>query len=545
MIKILAVIPARGGSKGIPRKNVRLLNGKPLIWYSINNAKNSKYNLDVVITSDDEEIARIAEKFQTSFIQRPKDLAADNITLDPVIYHALVTFEQSQSKQYDYVITMQPTSPLLKTSTIDKAIDYILSNDVDTLISGVNKPHLSWTVQNGELVPNYEKRVNRQWLPKNIIETGAFLITKRSCVTSNNRIGKKVSIFETPENESIDIDSYHDWWIAERELNKKNILIRAEGYSKIGLGHVYRALLLSQNLNEHNVYLVTSKYSDLAITKFQESNFPFQIINDEKEIIHIIKDKNIDILINDILDTSKEYIEDCISTGVRVINFEDLGEGAKYAHAVINDLYEKKNDLKNHYWGSEYYCIRDEFIYSECSPFNEEVKEILVLFGGTDPNDLTKKTMKNILEMNLSNIKIKVVIGPGYQHKEDLEKMINHAENITLIHDVKVMSEIMNTADIGISSQGRTMYELCHMRVPTILLAQNSRELHHEFGYISNGFINLGLGVNVNDDTFKETLNWLIKTPQIRKQMRQQMEKSNFKNGIRKILRIILDEEDK
>lgn len=156
-MKILVVIPARGGSKGIPRKNVRLICGKPLIGYSITNALDSIFNLDVVVSTDDDEIERVALSYGAKVIRRSEELATDNITLDPVIYNALCKVEEKEKKAYDLVITMQPTSPLLKTVTLDNAIRYTIENNFDTVISGINRPHLSWTEVEGKIIPLYKE----------------------------------------------------------------------------------------------------------------------------------------------------------------------------------------------------------------------------------------------------------------------------------------------------------------------------------------------------------------------------------------------------
>ncbi len=164
-MKALVVIPARGGSKGIPRKNVRLMVEKPLISYSIENAINSLYNLDVVVSTDDDEIARISSSYGAQVIMRPENLATDIVTLDPVIFHAMNQMEKEQNVQYDIVITMQPTSPLLKRETLDAAIEYFINNDFDTVLSGINKPHLSWTEKEGKIrverVPNDEQNFKK------------------------------------------------------------------------------------------------------------------------------------------------------------------------------------------------------------------------------------------------------------------------------------------------------------------------------------------------------------------------------------------------
>lgn len=543
-MKGLIVIPARGGSKGIPRKNIRLMCGKPLISYSITNALNSSYDFDVVVSTDDKEIDRISLVYGAKVIKRPKELGADSVTLDPVIYHAVTYMETNMKNGYDIIITMQPTSPLLKTSTLDSAIEYFINNNFDTVISGINRPHLSWTELEGKIVPLYKKRLNRQYLPPNLLETGAFLISKREFVKENSRFGPKVSIYEVPENESVDIDSPQDWWIAEKELSKKNILIRTDGYSEIGLGHIYRCLLLAYNLIDHNIRFVISNKSDIGLKKIQASYFPYDVIYDDFDIGELVARYKCDIIVNDILDTEQQYIEYCKKLGIRIVNFEDLGTGALCADAVINDLYEKQNDYKNHYWGSDYYCIRDEFLLSEPANFRKVVQEVLIIFGGTDPCNLTYRLFNIIKSMSNNNIHYTFILGMGYKSAEELISEANKLNsNIDIVKDVKLMSEYMGKADIAISSQGRTMLELASMAVPTILLAQNGREQHHEFGYLKNGFINLGLGSEVEDQTIRETLLWLFNSPQIRKQMKDQMMKADLKKGIKRVVKIILNDE--
>jgi CMP-N-acetylneuraminic acid synthetase len=178
----MVCIPARGGSKGIPRKNVRLMNGKPLISYSIENAKSCDLITDIVVTTDDEEIIGIAKINDIDFIKRDTELSGDKITLDPVVYDAVVKMEQLKNIKYDIVITLQATSPLLKGETLKKAIESFLNSEIDTYISAINRPHLSWTKNQNGYLPNYEQRLNRQQLPPNYIETGAFFITKREYI---------------------------------------------------------------------------------------------------------------------------------------------------------------------------------------------------------------------------------------------------------------------------------------------------------------------------------------------------------------------------
>ena len=543
-MKILVVIPARGGSRGIPHKNIRIIGGRPLISYSILCALHSKYKPTVVVSSENDKIISVAQKFGAIAIERPVELSSDEVTLDPVINDAV---EQCESKfgQFDVVVTMQPTSPTLKTATLDAALDYFCSNSLDTLISGVNDPRLSWKESPNGIEPIYQERKNRQYLPNEYKETGAFVITKRCFIKTASRFGKKIAIFEIPKSEAIDIDDASDWYIAERELAKKRILIRVEGHKKIGLGHIYRCLQIADSMIDHEICFAISSYSDLGIKKLEDSHYKYVVLKDETQISNLIQEWHPDIVINDILNTSSKYIN-YLKKYSRVINFEDLGEGAVCADATINDLYTQSpsnNSAANTFWGSSYYIIRDEFLLAEQPHFNDKVKEILVVFGGTDPGNLTEKTLRALLMANLpSDSHVTIILGLGYEDFSKIEKMTVDT-NICVCQNVASISSYMEKADLAISSQGRTMLELASLGVPTILMAQNPREKTHEFGSIHNGFLNLGLGQEVDVLTLAMTVDWLIQCPQIRKNMHDEMLKTDLKSGMKRVRKIILNEE--
>ena len=542
-MKILVVIPARGGSKGIPRKNIRFMAGKPLISYAIGCAKNSSYDMDIIVSSDDEEIKYVASRYGAEILDRPDSLAGDSVTLDPVIFHAANKMEEIKGYKYDLVITMQPTSPKLSSDTLNKAIDYLLQNNYDTVISGVNDPRLSWRIEDGKCIPNYEKRLNRQYLPKDLKETGAFVITRREFVKETGRFGANVSLYEVPESESGDIDTVQDWCVAEMELNKKTILLRVDGYPQIGMGHIYRGLQIAYGLMEHKIYFVLSEKSEIGIAKIQSSHYPYEVIKDDDEILDLIDRYKADVVINDILNTTEEYVEKLKDKGVRVVNFEDLGTGSLAADATVNALYDGENTDKL-FFGSDYYLIRDEFVIAKPKEFAEKPEEILVLFGGTDPRNLTQKTIKALMTVEgIENIHITVILGMGYDKKDEIVDLTKECKNITIVQDVKLMSDYMSKADIAIASQGRTMLELAAMGVPTILMSQNSREATHEFGGIKNGYLNLGAGNEVDEVTIGKTVDWLINCPSIRKNMREQMLTRDLRHGLTRVKKIILGRE--
>lgn len=539
-MNILAVIPARGGSKGIPKKNIRLMNGQPLIAYAIKNGLNSKYITDVVVTTDDKEIEYIAKQYGAEVIKRDPKLADDKTTLDPVIYDAMIKDENKKNKKYDIIITLQPTSPVLKTETLDKAIEQFLDSDYDTYISATNKPHLAWTKNNGKIVPSYEKRVNRQQLPPNYLEAGAFFISKRDNVTENTRIGKNVSVYEIPEEESTDIDNSIDWVICENILRKKKIVFRCDGYKELGMGHIYHCLTLAYNLTGHDVIFVTNKNHLEGLNKIAESNMKYITIENDEQFFDFLEKYKPDIVVNDCLDTTEEYIKKIKMLSKKVVTIEDLGEGAKYADVIINALYDNKR-YNNEYCGEEYVCLRNEFLISRPKEFSPEVKKVLILFGGTDPSNLTKK-IYNMIKENYSkypNIHYNFITGIGYDCEKN-EIIQDEEKNISVLKNVSNISEYMSSADLAFTSQGRTVYELASMGVPSIVMAQNERETLHKFAQMTNGFMNLGLGKDLSTETIFNTFDWLIKTPQIRNEMRDLMLKKNIKDGIRNEIELIL-----
>lgn len=544
-MNILVVIPSIDDDNGILQKNVRILEGQPLMSYPIEMAQKSQFQLDICVSTNDDAIARVARRFNARVVERDESLNSNDVTLDPVVYHAWQVMSSRLEKNYDLVVTLQATSPLMTADLLDEAIERIMQDEsIDTLVSVTNQPRLAW-VENaqGEIVPVYNERRNRRQMPNYYLETGAFVITRASAMTPGSRFGEHVAVHEIPASKAVEIVSPQDWWVAETELSKKNILIRVEGFAKMGLGHVYRGMALANSLIHHNVHFIMSSKSDLAITKLADSGYTYTVVDSVEDIAQLNKDFHADIIINDFLNTTLEYMIELKKIGARIINFEDLGPGSELADAVVNELYGPLKKGDHYYWGSDYYILRDEFLVSEPSQYHEKVTNILVVFGGVDPSNLTQKIFDSIpYIIDKDKIQFTFIAGPGYEHLDKIKTAIaDQPYQIQVMQNVQNISSFMKTADIAVSSQGRTMLELASMGVPTVIMAQNRRELMHEFGYISNGFINLGLGSDLSPETIGQTLNWLIDTPQVREQMHQQMLGKDLRNGLNRVLKIIFD----
>ncbi len=233
-MKTLGIIPARGGSKGVPNKNIRLLYGKPLIGYTIEAATKSNLT-DLIVTTDSDTIAGVAKKFgaKTPFI-RPAELASDTAKSIDVAIHALTEYERINAIQYDAIMLLQPTTPFRSTTDINAALQTLEETpDADSVISvedveGKHPARMKY-LRDGILVdPDfceaYENQ-NRQELEKMYIRNGAIYLTRRKTILTKSYKGKKCMGLLMPGERSVNIDTLHDFdyaeWIFEKYLSKQ------------------------------------------------------------------------------------------------------------------------------------------------------------------------------------------------------------------------------------------------------------------------------------------------------------------------------------
>lgn len=535
---ILIVIPARGGSKGIPRKNLRVLNGRPLLYYSIHTTLASRHLPDVVVSSEDEEIRMVARKLGAGVITRDPSLSQDDTTLDGVVHDALLQAEAANGKTYDLVITAQATSPLLETRTLDEAIDRVLADPtIDTMISAVDDRHLSWEESDGELVPAYAARLNRQYLPVRYRETGGFFIARRRVVTATSRFGKVVKVHPVSDRESIDIDTYADWALCDYFLTRKRILLVTTGYPEIGLGHVYNLLAIAGGMVGHELIFLVDEKSRLAFDTIASNNYLVSMA-EPGGLVPAIQACRPDIIINDRLDTTEAYMRALKETGVPVINFEDLGPGATLADLVINAMYPERAVIPNHHFGHRYFCLRSEFLLTqEVVAIKPMVKQVLLTFGGVDPNNFTRRVLSLIVpECRVRGINVRVILGRGYQAMESLEEF---STDVDILKDVANMSEQMLAADLAFTSAGRTTFETASLGLPAIVICQNQREMTHFFAGANYGFRNLGLGTEIADEEILKAFLDLLDNAGQRGYMSELMLAQQVKSGRDNVLKLI------
>lgn len=221
--KILAVIPARGGSKGVPRKNIKNLNGLPLIAYTIKSALASKYIDRLIVSTDDLEIANISSSFGAEIpYLRSKELSLDNSKTIDCILDLLFQLEKNESYIPDYVLLLQCTSPLRTTNDIDNSIEELLNSDFDSIISVCEaevNPYWTNILKDGKLEYFLADGINikkRQDLPKIYRYTGAIYLIKTESLKHEKtfEIENSTAYIMSPKK-SIDIDTDFDFKLAE------------------------------------------------------------------------------------------------------------------------------------------------------------------------------------------------------------------------------------------------------------------------------------------------------------------------------------------
>lgn len=225
---VLAIIPARGNSKGIPGKNIKLLGGKPLILWTIEAAKESKFIDRIIVSTDSEEIAGVAREYGAEVpFMRPSKLASDEASGADVILHALRWFEKNNIN-YNFFILLQPTSPLRNSEHIDRALDELIKKpEAQALVSvkiAEESPYWMKEIDGQGFLKNLlsetKQYPNRQDLPKVYILNGAIYISKWDIFLEDKSFFKRKCLpYIMDEKSSLDLDTPLDWKLAEVLLN--------------------------------------------------------------------------------------------------------------------------------------------------------------------------------------------------------------------------------------------------------------------------------------------------------------------------------------
>ena len=225
--KIYAIIPARGGSKGIPKKNIIDFDGYPLIYHSINFAKQSKFVDEVIVSTDSPEIKKIAEGYHANILDRPENISRDDSSTELAIKHIINEYNIHSDS---IIVLLQPTSPIRPIGVLDKMLVDFINKNFDSMVSISPCHPLNWKLKSDELICQYDykNRPMRQQFKKDDFiydENGSvYIFNPKLIIKNNNRLGGKIGYEIFPEEYGRQIDTFLDLEILRataKYLNKK------------------------------------------------------------------------------------------------------------------------------------------------------------------------------------------------------------------------------------------------------------------------------------------------------------------------------------
>ena len=233
-MRVLGVIPARGGSKGIVKKNIVDICGKPLIAYTIDAASRSETLSTFIVSTDSDEIADVATRYGgLAPFRRPAEISNDIASSFDVVMHALDFMETESKDRYDAVMLLQPTTPMLTAATIDAAILQLSNCDYDSVVSvvdvGANHPFRMYQLDDKntlvDMLANDDPMMPRQKLPKVYIRSGDIYLTRREClIQKSSLIGSSSKAIVVEPEDTVNIDTVEDLIIARHRIaQRKNL----------------------------------------------------------------------------------------------------------------------------------------------------------------------------------------------------------------------------------------------------------------------------------------------------------------------------------
>jgi CMP-N-acetylneuraminic acid synthetase/spore coat polysaccharide biosynthesis predicted glycosyltransferase SpsG len=523
---LLAIVPARGGSKGVPRKNMRLLAGRPLLEYTLTAVAESGVAERVLLSSDDPVTLDWARVRGYQIHERDPSLASDTATISD-----LAAAVADQLDWQGTVGVFQPTSPLRRAASITRAVETFQGGGWDSLASCVRESHLFWfEAENPDDPPQplFAARVNRQFARSRVLrETGSIQLVRaaalrsgRQMVTPNHRL------FEMAEDESLDIDTFEDLVFARRRLERATVVFRLTAHSRVGSGHLFHCLQLAEELDEHDIRFLLRDCDPFVGETLTARGHEWATEGVLREDLERARGTGTNLIVNDILDTTEHDVLEQRAAGYLVVNIEDLGPGARLAHWVVNALYRADDRLPDAAVGPRWATLREEFHDPPEKVVREDGSRILITFGGTDPNHLAARC--STLLAGVPGLELRVVVGPGASAE-------NLPEGVEIVHRVRSMSAEMVRADLVLTSAGRTIYEAAATGTPVVVLAQNAREATHAHLGYETGVVFLGIGPLVDDEHIVETVRRLREDATLRGELSARLRRSVDARGAMRI----------
>ena len=446
MTKLLAIVPARSGSVGLPDKVFRTVGGVPMLLRTLRLVSGLGDAVKVVVSTNDPEVAAFCRFRDYEVLDRPDELARHDAPLIEVARHAADAY-----KWRGDIALFQPTCPLLTLATAQGALTEWRQqrSHLDWAITAQSHPHITWRHTTSAGWAPVGRRVNRQQRELMYRESGAIQIMRRSYLHRFESREMRHGLLPIPAREALDVDDADDLVLADRLARTMQIRFIVGTGHEVGTGHVHRAATLARALGHH------------AIT-WEWHGEPGDWAQGQLEALRLPRADRLPsglrvVTIFDCLTPETAALEAAAAAG-KVYVLEDEGEPNPLVDLLVNDILTEAD--------VPFAVLRAEFRGLRLHVPRPEASRVLVTFGGTDPAELTAR-MQGILD--------------GAQVADrDIDATFIHP--LTLHPDQlrgTSMAEQMVAADVVVTSQGRTVFECAATGVPCISIAANEREDRH------------------------------------------------------------------
>lgn len=523
----LALVPVRGGSKGVPRKNMRLVDGRPLLDFTLRAVRDSGVADRLIVSSDDPQILGWATARGYECLPRAAHLSGDEATISDVA--AAVADELDWEGT---VGVFQATSPLRTAESIVAAVERFAASGADSLASCVREPHLFWydSPEGSEAAPEplFAARVNRQYARSRVLrETGSIQLVRSSVLRRTRQmVAPRHELFEVPDDEALDIDTHEDLAVARRRLERATVIFRLRANRRVGSGHLFHCLQLADELEDCDLRFLLVDCDPFVGELLDGHGYAWRTETDQATDLEQLRGGGVGVVINDVLDTTEAEVLVGRSAGFVVVNVEDLGPGARLAHWVVNALYRADAPHGNTVSGPRFATLRDEFHGLPPKRICGPGTRILITFGGTDPNHLAQRCAA-LLSADPS-YRLRVIVGPG-------AAPATFPEGVEVLRHVRDMAAEMAAADLIVTSAGRTVYEAAAVGTPVVVLAQNAREATHAHLGYETGVVFLGIGPLVDDQHITGTVGRLVENAELRRELSDRLRRSIDTRGSARI----------
>lgn len=331
-----------------------------------------------------------------------------------------------------------------------------------------------------------------------------------------------------------------DWAVVDAIIQRKKVAIVISDDDG-GTRRVGSCLSFASKLVSHDILFVLDKQYEYGHKLIEKFGFNCKCYNNQNDIFNILDEFNPQIVLNDVSDTSVEYMDELKNRGFFTVNFDDLGEGSKLAHVVFDSLYEHDLSDSNVYNGQKFHVLEDEFYFQPRKVITQDVSNILILIEGSDPKNLSEMFLEAILSTTYEK-KINVIVGRGYENIEQLVSRFEANPLVQIYQNVSNVSDFVFNADILIASASKIMYDACSLGIPTICVYQNDIERTHVFANSANGIINLGDADSLAKEDFINEFLELVNNHELRMNMHDKMRAIDLYHGYENISSVVREQ---